>query len=297
MNWISNFIRPKIQSLLKSDVGQELWEKCPSCEQMIFAKELEKRHKVCPHCNLHFRLPARTRLSLLFDGGKYRLHAPVEVRPDPLKFRDKKRYNERLKEARHKSRNAEALLVAQGTIGGWTVIAAALDFGFMGGSMGVAVGEGIVRAARSAIDERCPFLAITSSGGARIQEGALSLMQMPRTIAAVQMVKSAKLPYIALLCDPTTGGVSASFAMLGDILISEPGALIGFAGQRVIRETIGESLPPGFQTAEYLYRHGMLDMVVERKDLPKTLAKILGFLHPDAKRKNIEKKSAQHPAT
>jgi acetyl-CoA carboxylase carboxyl transferase subunit beta len=279
MNWITNYVRPKIRALVqKQDVPENLWDKCPSCAQMIFHRELEANYNVCPHCSHHLRIGAKKRLELIFDDGKYtRVELPETVN-DPLRFRDRKRYSERLKEARTKTGEQDAIIVAHGTIGGNKAVAAVFNFGFMGGSMGVAVGEGILAAARLAVTQEAPLLVVPSSGGARMQEGILSLMQMPRTTIAVDMVKEAGLPYVVLLSDPTTGGVTASFAMLGDIHLAEPGAVIGFAGQRVIEETIRETLPDGFQRAEYLLDHGMVDMVVDRRELRLTLGRLFSLL-------------------
>ncbi len=279
MNWIANFVRPKIRALVnKPDVPDNLWEKCPSCEQMVFHRELEANQRVCPHCGHHLRISARKRLDGLFDDGSYKLIELPETLVDPLKFRDRKRYTERLKEAQAKNEDKEAIIVAHGEIGGSRAVVAAFNFSFMGGSMGMAVGEGLLAAARLAVLQNAALIVVPASGGARMQEGILSLMQMPRSVIAVDLVKEAELPYIVLLSDPTTGGVSASFAMLGDIAIAEPGATIGFAGKRVIEETIRETLPEGFQRAEYLLDHGMVDMVVSRQELKVTLGRILHLL-------------------
>ncbi|MEQ9607395.1 MAG: acetyl-CoA carboxylase, carboxyltransferase subunit beta [Kiloniellaceae bacterium] len=283
MNWITNYVRPKIRALVqKPEVPDNLWEKCASCSQMIFHRELENNLRVCPHCGYHMRIPARRRLELLFDGGKFKAIELPEVPLDPLKFRDRKRYSDRLREAQAKNGPDEAIVVAHGDMGGKPTVIAAFNFAFMGGSMGIAVGEGLLAAARLAVLQEAPLIVIPASGGARMQEGILSLMQMPRSVVAVEMVKDAGLPYIVLLTDPTTGGVSASFAMLGDIALSEPGATIGFAGKRVIEETIRESLPEGFQSAEYLLDHGMVDMVVRRGELRDTLVRILALLRDKA---------------
>ncbi len=279
MNWIANFVRPKIRALVnKPDVPDNLWEKCPSCEQMVFHRELEANQRVCPHCNHHLRITARQRLDWLFDDSTYKVIELPETIVDPLKFRDRKRYTDRLKEAQAKNEDKEAIVVAHGEIGGSSVVVAAFNFSFMGGSMGMAVGEGLLAAARLAVLQNAALIVVPASGGARMQEGILSLMQMPRSVIAVDLVKEAGLPYIVLLSDPTTGGVSASFAMLGDIAIAEPGATIGFAGKRVIEETIRETLPEGFQRAEYLLDHGMVDMVVPRQELKVTLGRILNLL-------------------
>ena len=279
MNWISNFVRPKIRALVrKADVPDNLWEKCPSCQAMIFHRELQANQKVCPHCNHHMRIGPSERLAALFDGGQYQTIELPDTLVDPLRFRDSKRYSERLREAAGKTGGKEAIIVAHGEMDGLKVVIAIFDFRFMGGSMGVAVGEGLLAAARLAVVQEAALIAVPASGGARMQEGILSLMQMPRTVIAVDLVKEKGLPYLVLLTDPTTGGVSASFAMLGDVAIAEPGAVIGFAGARVIEETIRETLPEGFQRAEYLLEHGMVDMVVPRKELRGTLVRILRLL-------------------
>jgi acetyl-CoA carboxylase carboxyl transferase subunit beta len=262
------------------EVPENLWSQCPSCQQMIFTKELEKNQKVCPHCGHHMRGTAPERLAWTFDEDSYtRIELP-RVPADPLSFRDSKRYAERLREARAKTGLEDALVVAHGTIGGHKAVIAAMAFDFMAGSMGAAVGEGLVAAARLAVLQDAPLIVFTASGGARMQEGAVSLMQMPRTTIASLLLKEARLPYIVVMTDPTTGGVTASFAMLGDIHIAEPGALIGFAGARVIEQTVRETLPEGFQRAEYLLAHGILDMVVARTDMRDTLARIVGLLRP-----------------
>jgi acetyl-CoA carboxylase carboxyl transferase subunit beta len=279
MSWLTEFVRPKIRTLLgRTEVPDNLWRQCPNCQQMIFHKELEAGLKVCPHCGHHMRATAADRLSWTFDAGSYtRIDLPKAV-PDPLKFRDEKRYSDRLRDAREKTKQEDALLVAHGEIGGHKAVVAAMEFEFMGGSMGAAVGDGLIAAARLAVLQAAPLIVYTASGGARMQEGAISLMQMPRGIIAVQMVQEAGLPYITVLTDPTTGGVTASFAMLGDIQIAEPGALIGFAGARVIEQTVREKLPEGFQRAEYLHEHGIIDMVVKRGELAATLAQLIGLL-------------------
>ena len=280
MNWIKNYVRPKIRALVgKSDLPDRLWHRCLSCGQMLFASERESSHWVCTHCQHHETLAAEDRLRLLFDEDSYHLIALPETPSDPIRFRDRKRYPDRLREAKAKTgRSNDALLAAYGEIMGIPAVIAAFDFSFMGGSMGIAVGEGFVTAAKLAIERNAAFIAIPSSGGARMQEGVLSLMQMPRTTIAVSLVKEAGLPYIVILTNPTTGGVTASFAMLGDITLAEPRALIGFAGARVIEETIREQLPNGFQRAEYLYDHGMIDLIVPRSELKETLGRILDLL-------------------
>ena len=279
MNWLSDFIRPKIRSIVGSkDVPDNLWQKCSSCDGMLYTKDLAENLHVCNHCGHHLKLPVKDRLAMLFDGGTYQVIKVPEVPADPLKFKDKKKYVDRLKDTQAKTGEKDAMIVAEGKIDGLPLVIAAFNFDFMGGSMGAAVGEGIVRGAEMAVQKKAAFMVIPASGGARMQEGLISLMQMPRTTVAVHMVKDAGLPYIVLLTDPTTGGVSASFAMLGDIHIAEPGAMIGFAGKRVIEETIREQLPADFQTAEYLKDHGMVDLVVPRKELRTAIARVLGLL-------------------
>jgi acetyl-CoA carboxylase carboxyl transferase subunit beta len=279
VNWLTNYVRPKIRALVqRSEVPENLWAKCPECEQMIFHRELVANLHVCTHCGHHLRLSAKQRLDMLFDGSTYEIVALPEAPSDPLHFRDKKRYSDRLKEARSKHEERDALLVGHGRLGEVEIVAAAFDFSFMGGSMGAAVGEGLLAAARLAVKQRAPLVVFPSSGGARMQEGIISLMQMPRTTIAIEEVKEAGLPYICVLTDPTTGGVTASFAMLGDVALAEPGAVIGFAGARVIEETIREQLPKGFQRAEYLLEHGMLDMVVHRHKLRETLIRLIELL-------------------
>jgi acetyl-CoA carboxylase carboxyl transferase subunit beta len=279
MNWLTNFVRPKIRALVTrtTEVPENLWDKCASCGAMVFRRELEANLRVCTHCGYHMRLGAKPRLDLLLDEGYERIATPRAV-VDPLKFRDRKRYTERLKEAQAKSIEHDALVIGSGTMNGLPAVVAVFDFEFMAGSMGVAVGEGLLVAAELAIERGAAFIVIPASGGARMQEGILSLMQLPRSTIAVQMVKEAGLPYVVVLTDPTTGGVTASFAMLGDLTLAEPGALIGFAGQRVIEETIREKLPEGFQRAEYLRDHGMVDAVVPRHELKATLARLLTIL-------------------
>ncbi|MBI5164426.1 MAG: acetyl-CoA carboxylase carboxyltransferase subunit beta [Magnetospirillum sp.] len=279
MNWLTNYVRPKLQALVApKEVPDNLWHKCPSCGHMIFHRDLDKALRVCQHCGHHMRLPVKRRLEMLFDDGAYtRIELPKAVE-DPLKFRDQKRYTDRLKETRARTGEHDAIIVAHGKMGGMGVVVAAFNFDFQGGSMGMAVGEGLVAAAELAVLQDAPLIAIPASGGARMQEGILSLMQMARTTVAVDRVKEKRLPYIVLLSDPTTGGVSASFAMLGDVAIAEPGAVIGFAGARVIESTIREKLPDGFQKAEYLLDKGMIDMVVHRRELRATLVRVISLL-------------------
>ena len=279
MNWLTSYVRPKIQALVnRNDVPDNLWQKCTSCGQMIYQKELELNLNVCNHCDHHLRMPVDQRLAMLFDEGDYQcIELPKPV-VDPLKFRDKKKYPDRLKEYQSRTGEKDAIKVAHGSIEGRNVVVAVFNFAFMGGSMGVAVGEGILAAAKLAVVQEAPLLVVPASGGARMQEGILSLMQMPRSVIAVDMVRDAGLPYVVLLTDPTTGGVTASFAMLGDVAIAEPGAIIGFAGARVIKETIREDLPEGFQRSEYLLDHGMVVMVVHRKDLKARLGRLFDLL-------------------
>ena len=276
MSWITR-VRNALPFAPKRETPDNLWVKCTNCSEMLFTKEYEANLYVCPRCEHHGRIGADTRLMQIFDPGYELLPAP-EVREDPLKFRDTKKYVDRLKAARAANAHPDAFTAALGTIEGVRAVVGVQDFLFMGGSMGMAVGEAFVDAAQRALDERCGFVAITAAGGARMQEGILSLMQMPRATVMTRRLREAGLPYIVVLADPTTGGVTASYAMLGDVHIAEPGALIGFAGQRVIQETIRERLPEGFQRAEYLHEHGMVDMVVPRGELKATLAKVLGYL-------------------
>ena len=279
MNWISEWALPKIKTLFGAprEVPENLWHKCSACEQMIFHRDLERNLHVCSHCGHHMRVGARQRLDYTLDEGWQRIELP-KAPADPLRFRDQRRYGERLREAQAKAGQEDAVVVAHGAIEGNRVVAAAFEFSFMGGSMGAGVGEALVTAARLAVLQDSPLIVFTASGGARMQEGAISLMQMPRTVIATRMVKEAGLPFIVVLADPTTGGVTASFAMLGDIQIAEPGALIGFAGARVIEQTVREKLPEGFQRAEYLLEHGILDMVVKRGEMRATLARLIGLL-------------------
>jgi acetyl-CoA carboxylase carboxyl transferase subunit beta len=279
MNWLTNFVRPKIRALVaKREAPDKLWLKCPGCGQMLHHKAVKEALNVCPHCDHHMRIGPQERFEQLFDGGEREPIALPDAPADPLKFRDEKRYVDRLKEARSKTGQPDAVQVACGRIGGVRAVVAVQDFRFMGGSLGMAAGEAILAAAQAAVAREAPLIVFAAAGGARMQEGILSLMQMPRTTIAVQMVREAGLPYLVVLTDPTTGGVTASYAMLGDIAIAEPGALIGFAGPRVIENTIRERLPEGFQRAEYLLQHGMLDMVLHRRELKATLARLLDLL-------------------
>jgi acetyl-CoA carboxylase carboxyl transferase subunit beta len=279
MSWL-NRVRQSIPFLPKRETPENLWHKCRHCNSMIFTKEYEENDWVCPRCDHHGRIGPRQRFEAIFDPG-YTIMPQPQVREDPLKFRDSKRYSDRLKAARTETGESDALITARGTIDGRRAVIAVQDFAFMGGSMGQAVGAAFLDGARAAIANRSPYIIFTAAGGARMQEGILSLMQMPRTTVAIAELKEAGLPYIVVLTDPTTGGVTASYAMLGDVQIAEPGALIGFAGQRVIESTIREKLPEGFQRAEYLLDHGMVDMVVHRRELRETLAKLVDYLTPE----------------
>lgn len=282
MSWITNRVRPKIQKLVpQKDIPDNMWIGCPACEKMIFHKELEENNAVCPNCGHHFKISSLKRLDMMFDNADYNVIQLPKFKVDPLNFVDLKKYTDRLKENRKKTKQEDAIIVAHGLIGNHPVVVGILDFDFMGGSMGTAVGEAILWAAQLAILQDAALILVPASGGARMQEGMLSLMQMPRTTLAVKQLKNKKHPYITLLTNPTTGGVTASFAMLGDITLAEPGATIGFAGARVIEQTIREKLPEGFQTSEYLLDHGMIDAVVERKDIRETLIKILNLLCKD----------------
>ncbi|HEY0271464.1 MAG TPA: acetyl-CoA carboxylase, carboxyltransferase subunit beta [Sphingomonas sp.] len=280
MSWIDK-VRNSIPFIVKRDTPENLWHKCPSCGAMVFLKEYEENQSVCPKCQHHGRIGAGKRFDLLFDSGVHTLLPPPAVREDPLKFRDSKRYVDRLKAARLATGEPDAFLAARGEIEGRKAVVGVQDFAFMGGSMGLAVGAAFVAGAQAAIAARCPYIVFTAAGGARMQEGIFSLMQMPKTTVAIQQLHEAGLPYIVVMTDPTTGGVTASYAMLGDVQLAEPGALIGFAGQRVIEQTIRETLPEGFQRSEYLLEHGMLDMVVHRHQLRETLARLIAYLTPE----------------
>ena len=279
MSWL-NRVRQKIPFLPKRETPDNLWHKCRNCEAMVFTKEWEENLRVCPRCDYHGRIGPRVRFEQIMDPG-YTILPPPPVREDPLKFRDSKRYTDRIKAARQETGEPDALINARGTIAGLKAVVGVQDFAFMGGSMGLGVGAAFVAGVRAAIEDRCPYVIFTAAGGARMQEGILSLMQMPKTTVAIAELKEAGLPYIVVLTDPTTGGVTASYAMLGDVQLAEPGALIGFAGQRVIESTIREKLPEGFQRAEYLLDHGMVDMVVERGELRARLAQLIAYLTPE----------------
>ncbi len=279
MNWISNVVRPKIRNFLnRREVPENLWVKCPETGQMVFHKDLEANQYVIPGSGYHMRMSVVDRLKTTFDDGAYDEVPLPEVVIDPLKFRDERRYADRLKDARTKTGAQDAVKVATGLLEALPVTVAVQDFGFMGGSLGMAAGEAVVTGLQTAAAKNSPFIMFAASGGARMQEGILSLMQMPRTTVAIQELREAKQPYIVVLTNPTTGGVTASYAMLGDVQIAEPGALIGFAGPRVIEQTIREKLPDGFQRAEYLFDHGMIDMVVHRHQMRETLARICRLL-------------------
>jgi acetyl-CoA carboxylase carboxyl transferase subunit beta len=277
MNWISQ-VRPKIRSFLRREVPENLWIKCPETGQLVFYKDVEANQFVIPVSNYHMRMSAMARLKSIFDNETWFDVAIPEVPSDPLKFRDQRRYADRLKDARSKTGLKDAVKVGYGKLDGLAIVVAVQDFEFMGGSLGMAAGEAVIRGLETAVEKACPFLLFAASGGARMQEGILSLMQMPRTTIAVQRLREARKPYIVVLTNPTTGGVTASYAMLGDVQIAEPGALIGFAGPRVIEQTIREKLPEGFQKAEYLRDHGMVDMVVHRQELRPTIARLCRLL-------------------
>ncbi|WP_330083151.1 acetyl-CoA carboxylase, carboxyltransferase subunit beta [Methylocystis iwaonis] len=278
MNWYSNVVPPKIKALIKREAPENLWVKCPESGQLVFHKDIEANLYVVPSSGYHMRCPVDVRLTNLFDNGELELLPTPEAPVDPLKFRDIKRYVDKLKEYRVKTGAPDAVTLATGKLAGSQVTAAVQDFDFLGGSLGMAAGEAIVAGIDHALAKRTPFIIFTASGGARMQEGMFSLMQMPRTTIAVQRLRDARLPYIVVLTNPTTGGVTASYAMLGDVQIAEPGAIIGFAGARVIEQTIREKLPEGFQRAEYLRDHGMVDMVVARQEMRETLGRLCGLL-------------------
>ena len=279
MNWLTHFVRPKMRAFSrKRDTPDNLWTKCKKCSQMVFHRDLAENDHVCPNCDHHIRIGPKERFALLFDDGECERVEIPEVASDPLKFRDQKRYADRLKENRASTGENEAVVVGHGTMDGNNVVMAVQNFAFMGGSMGLAAGEALIVAAKLAVLQEASLVVFAAAGGARMQEGILSLMQMPRTTIAVDIVREAGLPYIVVLTDPTTGGVTASYAMLGDVSIAEPDALIGFAGPRVIEDTIREQLPEGFQRAEYLFAHGMLDMVVHRRDMRDTLIRVVSML-------------------
>jgi|SRR5579871_536362 len=281
MNWIANFVRPRIKSWIatrSNETPENLWRKCNSCGEMIFHRDLALAQNVCPSCGHHMRIGPQERFASIFDGEAYEELEPPEVAVDPLRFRGEKRYSDELKSARGKLGRTDALSAARGTIDGMAVLVAVQPFDFLGGSLGMGVGEALVEAISLAVAEKRPFVLFVASGGARMQEGILSLMQMPRVTIAVEMLHEAGLPYVVVLTDPTFGGVSASYAMLGDVQIAEPGARIGFAGQRVTQGQIREQYPEGFQRAEWLLAHGMLDMVVSRHEMKETLSRVLHLM-------------------
>jgi acetyl-CoA carboxylase carboxyl transferase subunit beta len=279
MNWINNVVRPKIRSFLtKKETPENLWVKCPETGEMVFYRDLEANQWVVPNSGYHMKIKATDRLGLFLDGGNYERVALPTVPQDPLQFRDTKRYVDRLKESRTKTVTEDAVLVATGKLYGTPVTVAVQDFDFMAGSLGMAAGQAVITGLETATEQKTPFILFVASGGARMQEGILSLMQMPRTTVAVLRLREAALPFVVVFTNPTTGGVTASYAMLGDVHIAEPGALIGFAGPRVIEQTIREKLPEGFQRAEYLEQHGMVDMVVHRHQLRGTLSNLCRLL-------------------
>jgi acetyl-CoA carboxylase carboxyl transferase subunit beta len=278
MNWISNVVPPKIRSFLRRDTPENLWIKCPESGQLVFHKDVEANLFVIPSSDYHMRMTATQRLASMFDEGQYETIALPDVPADPLKFRDEKRYADRIRDARSKTSQVDAVKVGHGRIEGQHLTIGVQDFDFMGGSLGMAAGEAVVTGLETAVARRTPFVMFAASGGARMQEGMFSLMQMPRTTIAVRRLREARLPYIVVLTNPTTGGVTASYAMLGDVHIAEPGALIGFAGPRVIEQTIREKLPEGFQRSEYLRDHGMVDLVVHRRDMKASVGRLCRLL-------------------
>ncbi len=279
MNWLKDFVTPKIKAFIgaSSNIDENLWTKCPSCERMIYTKELESNLMVCGYCSHHFGISSKARFESIFDDKAFENLDIVAIKDDPIKYKDLKKYTDRLKESRQKTGTQEAISIAKGKIKGNSAVVFIMNFAFMGGSMGLAVGKSIIKAAKIAINERAALIGFTASGGARMQEGMLSLMQMPATIAALCELKEQKLPYINVFTNPTTGGVMASFAVLGDIHIAEPKALIGFAGARVIEKTIKQKLPEGFQRSEFLKDHGLIDMIVSRHNLAEKLGNILNY--------------------
>ena len=279
MNWITNYVRPRLNNMLgRRDSPENLWIKCPETGEMVFHRDVEDNQYVIPTSDHHMKIPAKTRLSHFYDDGQFEILKNPDVVQDPLKFRDQKKYTDRIKENKAKTNLDDSIINATGSLEGMDVVTTLHEFSFMGGSLGMAAGEAIIKGFETAISKKCPLILFAASGGARMQEGILSLMQLPRTTVAVEMMKEAGLPYIVVLTNPTTGGVSASYAMLGDVHIAEPGAVIGFAGARVIEQTIREKLPEGFQRAEYLLDHGMVDMVVTRQELRPTIARLLRLL-------------------
>ena len=297
MNWINNVVRPKIQRVFKKreQTPDNLWHKCGNCGEMIFHRDLDAAMRVCPACDHHLRLGTKERLASVFDNADYQLVAVDGVALDPLKFRDQKKYPDRLKEARAKTGRDDAVTVAHGPLDGVETVVAVEDFSFMGGSLGMAAGEAIIRGAEKARELNAPYVLFTAAGGARMQEGILSLMQMPRTTVAIQLLREAGLPFIVVLTDPTTGGVLASYAMLGDVHLAEPKALIGFSGRRVIEQTIREKLPDDFQSAEFQFEHGMIDMIVHRHKMKETLSRLIRLM--THRPRSAQQQSANVPAT
>ena len=279
MNWLTDYVKPKLSSLVtRKDSPSDLWTKCGCGERTLYVSDLKENLNVCSYCDYHMNMDVNSRLKNLFGDNSFEIIEVPFENNDPLKFKDLKKYSDRMKAAQKKTDQKDAAILAKGEIGDTKVVVFILDFNFMGGSMGQFVGEAFKIGCQNAVDLNCPFISVASSGGARMQEGIVSLMQLPKTVAAVNMLDQHKIPYISVLTHPTTGGVSASFAMLGDIIIAEKGSMIGFAGKRVIEETIKEQLPEDFQTAEYLLEHGMIDMVVHRKELNQSLSKVLSFV-------------------
>ena len=280
MNWLTNFVKPKLKALVseRNDVPANLWQNCPNCGNIMHHKDMYENFHVCNSCDYHFRMPVEKRIEMIFGKENFYELQLKKIEDDPLNFTDTKKYIDRLNEYRKKIQRNDAFILGKAQINNNKIIAGFMNFDFMGGSMGRAVGVGIVKGALEATSEKCPYILFTCSGGARMQEGIVSLMQMPRTVAAIELLNKNNIPYIVILTDPTTGGVTASFAMLADITIAEKGSTIGFAGKRVIQDTIREELPINFQKAEYLQDHGMIDIVVHRKDLKKTISNILNHI-------------------
>ncbi len=288
MNWISDGVLPKIKTLFRRETPENLWIKCPDSGQLVFQKDVEANQWVIPGSEHHLRVKSADRLKMMFDEAKWLDVALPEVAVDPLRFRDEKRYTDRLRDYKARTSMQDAFRIGFGRVEGTPMTIAVQDFDFMGGSLGMAAGEAFIKGAETAVEKATPYVVFAASGGARMQEGILSLMQLPRTTVATRMLKQAGLPYFVVLTNPTTGGVTASYAMLGDIHLAEPGALIGFAGQRVIEQTIREKLPDGFQRAEYLRQHGMVDMVVHRHEIKATVARLARLLMRQPPAQNAE---------
>ena len=280
MNWLTNFVKPKLKALVnkRNDAPTDLWQNCPNCGNIMHHKDMYENFHICNSCDYHFRMPVEKRIEMIFGEKNFHELQLEKTEDDPLNFTDTKKYSDRLNEYRKKIQRNDAFILGKAQINNNKIIAGFMNFDFMGGSMGRAVGGGIVKGALEATSEKCPYILFTCSGGARMQEGIVSLMQMPRTVAAIELLNNNNIPYIVILTDPTTGGVTASFAMLADITIAEKGSTIGFAGKRVIQDTIREELPINFQKAEYLQDHGMIDIVVHRKELKKTISNILNHI-------------------